>query len=68
MGGPGLEQAHTLTCDGFVVAAGHMSTSYVELHDTQAVQTLLQRDIEADKQQRQAKEREQEQRKQLLKP
>jgi hypothetical protein len=67
-GGPGLERAHTMTCDGFVVAAGHVTYSYMELHDTQAVQTLLRRDVEAAERQRQAEKQEQERRKQSFKP
>lgn len=67
-GGPGLERAHVLTCDGFVAAAGHVTYSYVELHDMQAVKTLLQRDVAAAERQRQAERRAQELRKQSFKP
>jgi hypothetical protein len=47
-GSPGVEAAHAMTCDGFVVAAGRVGASYIELHDTGAVQTLLRRDVEED--------------------
>lgn len=45
-GYPGVESAHAMTCEGFVAAAGRVGVSYVELHDTRAVQTLLWRDVE----------------------
>jgi S1-C subfamily serine protease len=44
----GMEEAQAMTCDGFVAAAGHVGSSYVELHDTEAVETLLKRDVEED--------------------
>lgn len=56
-GYPGVEAAHAMTCDGFVVAAGRMGVSYVELHDTGAMQTLLRRDVEEDDRLRPGEER-----------
>jgi S1-C subfamily serine protease len=68
----GMEEAHAMTCDGFVVAAGHVGSSYVELHDTEAVKTLLQRDVEEDARLRREEERRQreehERRRQSFKP
>jgi hypothetical protein len=68
----GMEEAHAMTCDGFVVAAGHVSSSYVELHDTGAMKTLLKRDVEEDAKLRREEERrqreEQERRRQSFKP
>lgn len=65
-GYPGLEAAHSQTCDGFVMVAGRMGVSYVELHDMKAVETLLRRDVEEGKKLR--LEEEQERRKQSFKP
>jgi S1-C subfamily serine protease len=42
----GMEAAHAMTCDGFVVAAGRVGVSYVELHDVGAAQALLRRGVE----------------------
>jgi S1-C subfamily serine protease len=68
----GMEEAQAMTCDGFVVAAGHVGSSYVELHDTVAVKTLLRRDVEEDERLRREEERrqreEQERRRRSFKP
>lgn len=73
----GFEKAHAMTCDGFVVAAGHVGgsyggNSYVELHDTGAAGTLLKRDVEEDEGLRREEEQrgreEQERRRQSFKP
>jgi ankyrin repeat protein len=58
-GYPGVDRAYAVTCDGFVAAAGHMTYSYVELHDTEAVKTLVRRDVEEAQGRRQAGRREQ---------
>ena len=67
-GSADFEQAHAMTCDGFVVAAGRVGSLYVELHDTEAVRTLVRRDMEAVRRQKQEAEREAERRKQIFKP
>lgn len=41
----------------FVVAAGRLGSPYVELHDMEAVRTLLQRDVEAEDRQQEERER-----------
>jgi S1-C subfamily serine protease len=68
----GMEEAHAMTCDGFVAAAGHVGNSYMELHDTEAAKTLLKRDVEEDEKLRREEERrqreEQERRRQSFKP
>ena len=67
-GAPDFERAHAMTCEGFVVAAGRIGSLYVELHDTEAVQTLVKRDIEAGQRQKQEAEREAERRRRSFKP
>jgi ankyrin repeat protein len=42
-GGFSFDNAHSLAWDGFIVVAGHLKASYVELHDMQAVRTLVRR-------------------------
>jgi len=67
-GAPDFERAHAMTCEGFVVAAGRIGSLYVELHDTEAVRTLVRRDIEAGQRLKQEAEREAERRRQTFKP
>jgi hypothetical protein len=67
-GGGGLVRAHAIGCDGFEVIAGRASAPFVELHDTAALQTLLQRGIEWQTRKRRETEREQERRRQIFKP
>jgi serine protease Do len=67
-GAPDFEQAHSMTCEGFVVAAGRVGSLYVELHDTEVMQTLVKRDIEAGQRQKQEAEREAERRRRSFKP
>lgn len=42
-GGANFDNAHSLSCDGLTVVAGYLRASYVELHDTQALRTLVRR-------------------------
>lgn len=67
-GSADFEQAQAMTCEGFVVVAGRIGSLYVELHDTEAVQTLVKRDIEAGQRQKQESEREAERRRRTFKP
>jgi serine protease Do len=67
-GSADFEQAQAMTCEGFVVAAGRIGSLYVELHDTEAVRTLVRRDIEAGQRQKQEAEREAERRRRSFKP
>jgi hypothetical protein len=67
-GAPDFERAHAMTCEGFVVGAGRVGSLYVELHDTEAVRTLVRRDIEAGRRQKQEAEREEERRRRSFKP
>lgn len=67
-GSADFEQAQAMTCEGFVVAAGRIGNLYVELHDTEAVRTLVKRDIEAGQRQKQEAEREAERRRRTFKP
>jgi hypothetical protein len=41
--GAGFDNAHSLSCDGLTAVAGYLRASYVELHDTKALRTLVQR-------------------------
>ncbi len=43
MGGPGFDNAHSVACDGFTAVAGRLKVPYVELHDTEALRTLVRR-------------------------
>jgi len=61
-------QAQSMTCEGFVVAAGRIGSLYVELHDTEATRTLVRRDMEAGRRQKQEAEREAERRRRSFKP
>lgn len=67
-GSADFEQAQSMTCEGFVVAAGRIGSLYVELHDTEVVQTLVRRDVEARQRQKQEAEREAERRRRSFKP
>ena len=67
-GAPDFERAQAMTCEGFVVAAGRVGSLYVELHDTEAVKTLVRRDMEAGQRQKREAEREAERRRQSFKP
>jgi len=67
-GAPDFERAHAMTCEEFVVAAGRVGSLYVELHDTEAVRTLVRRDMEAGRRQKQEAEREAERRRRSFKP
>jgi hypothetical protein len=42
-GGPGFDNAHSIACDGFTAVAGRLKVPYVELHDTEALRTLVRR-------------------------
>jgi serine protease Do len=42
-GGSGFDNAHSVACDGFTAVAGRLKVPYVELHDTEALRTLVRR-------------------------
>jgi hypothetical protein len=42
-GGPGFDNAHSVACDGFTAVAGRLKVPYVELHDTEALRSLVRR-------------------------
>jgi hypothetical protein len=42
-GSTGFDNAHSVACDGFTVVAGYLKAPYVELHDTNALRTLVRR-------------------------
>jgi len=67
-GGDNWDQAHVIGCEGFKVLAGYLVGPYVELHDVEALRTLLGRKAEAEDRQRRETEREQERRKRTFKP
>jgi hypothetical protein len=62
------DNAHMIGCDGFKVVAGHYYGPYVELHDTEALQTMLRRKTEADARQGRDAEEERERRRREFKP
>lgn len=62
------EQAHVIGCDGFKVMAGYRDGPYVELYDTAAVWTLLDRRAEEEDRRRREEEVERERRKKSYKP
>jgi serine protease Do len=60
--------SRVIGCDGFKVIAGRAGAPYVELHDTAALKSLLQRGIELQARRRSAEREEQERRRQTFKP
>jgi Trypsin-like peptidase domain/Ankyrin repeats (many copies) len=67
-GGDNWDHAHVIGCDGFKVMAGYLVGPYVELHDVEALQTLLRRKADEEAKRRREAEREQERRKREFKP
>jgi hypothetical protein len=67
-GGDNWDQAHVVGCDGFKVMAGYWVGPYVELHDVEALRTVLQRKMDEEVRQRREAERERERRKREFKP
>jgi S1-C subfamily serine protease len=67
-GGDNWEHAHVIGCDGFKVMAGYLAGPYVELHDVEALRTLLRRKTDEEARRRREAEREQERRKREFKP
>lgn len=62
------EEAHVIGCDGFKVMAGYRDGPYVELYDTAAARTLLDRRAEEEDRRRREEEVERERRKKSYKP
>jgi Trypsin-like peptidase domain/Ankyrin repeats (many copies) len=67
-GGDNWDHAHVLGCDGFKVMTGYLVGPYVELHDVEALRTLLGRKADEEARRRGEAEREQERRKREFKP
>jgi ankyrin repeat protein len=67
-GGDNWDHAHVVGCDGFKVMAGYLVGPYVELHDVEALRTLLGRKADEEVRQRRETQREQERRKREFKP
>jgi len=66
--GDNWDHAHIVGCDGFKVMTGYLVGPYVELHDVEALRTLLRRKTDEEARQRREAEREQERRKRQFKP
>lgn len=64
--GDNWDQAHVVGCDGFKVMAGYLAGPYAELHDVEALRTLLGR--VADEEGRARREDDEERRKRVFKP
>jgi Ankyrin repeats (many copies) len=67
-GGDNWDQAYVIGCDGFKVMAGYLAGPYVELHDVEALRTLLQRKVDEEGKERREAEQERERRKREFKP
>jgi len=67
-GGDNWDHAHVVGCDGFKVMAGYLVGPYVELHDVEALGTLLGRKADEEVRQRREAQRDQERRKREFKP
>lgn len=66
--GDNWDSAHIIGCDGFKVITGYLSGPYVELHDVEALRTLLQRKADEEVRQKRGREEEQERHKREFKP
>jgi hypothetical protein len=66
--GIAADNARMIGCDGFKVVAGYYGGSYVELHDTEALQAMLRRKAEEDARRRREAEEERERRRRTFKP
>lgn len=64
--GDDWDQAHVVGCDGFKVMTGYLAGPYAELHDVEALRTLLGRMV--DEEGRGRREAEEERRKRVFKP
>jgi hypothetical protein len=62
------DNAHMIGCDGFKVVAGYYDGPYIELHDTEALQTMLRRKTVEDARRRREAEEERERRRSTFKP
>ncbi len=67
-GGSNWDHAHVIGCDGFKVMTGYLVGPYVELHDVEALQILLQRKADQEVRRRREAEDERERRKREFKP
>jgi hypothetical protein len=67
-GGDNWDHAHVIDCDGFKVMTGYLVGPYVELHDVEALRTLLRRKVDEESRRRREAEHEQERRKRDFKP
>jgi hypothetical protein len=67
-GGDNWDQAHVIGCDGFKVMAGYWVGPYVELHDVEALRTVLQRKMDEEVRLRREAERERERHRREFKP
>ena len=67
-GGDNWDQAYVVGCDGFKVMTGYLAGPYVELHEVEALRTLLQRKVDEEGKERRKAEQEQERRKREFKP
>lgn len=63
-----FEPLYSVSCDGFAVIAGYEAGSYVELHDTGAIDLLLRRREEAELRRLREAEEEKERRRKVFKP
>jgi hypothetical protein len=62
------EQLYSIGCDGFAVVAGYNGGPYVELHDTGAIDLLLQKRREGQLRRQREAEEERERRRRVFKP
>jgi hypothetical protein len=67
-GGDNWDHAYVIGCDGFKVMTGYLAGPYVELHDVEALRTMLKRKVDEEGRQRREAEQEQERRKREFKP
>jgi len=67
-GSTDVSNTHMIGCDGFKVVAGFEAGSYVELHDTAAVQSMLRRKVEDDAKRKREAEEEKERRRKAFRP
>lgn len=67
-GGDNWDQAYVIGCDGFKVMEGYLAGPYVELHDVEALRTLLQRKVDEEGKERREAEQERERRRREFKP
>jgi serine protease Do len=63
-----LDNAHLISCHRVTAVAGYFKFPYVELHDAEALRTLVRRWDEAQRREQQKAEQEQERRRRSFKP